>query len=44
MKDKLAEVQRKIAIIEVGVNDQKLLETLRKEEAKLQNQLKPTSQ
>lgn len=40
VKDKLAEVQRKIAIIEVGVNDQKLLETLRKEEAKLQNQLK----
>ena len=40
VKDKLAEVQRKIAIIEVGVNDQKLLETLRKEEAKLENQLK----
>lgn len=40
IKDKLAEVQRQIAIIEVGVNDQKLLETLRKEEAKLENQLK----
>jgi succinoglycan biosynthesis transport protein ExoP len=40
VKDKLAEVQRQIAIIEVGVNDQKLLETLRKEEAKLENQLK----
>jgi len=40
VKDKLAEIQRKIAIIEVGVNDQKLLETLRKEEAKLENQLK----
>lgn len=40
VKDKLAEVQRKIAIIEVGVNDAKLLETLHKEEAKLQNQLK----
>lgn len=40
VKDKLAEVQRQIAIIEVGVNDEKLLETLHKEEAKLQNQLK----
>lgn len=40
IKDKLAEVQRQIAIIEVGVNDQKLLETLHKEEAKLENQLK----
>ena len=40
VKDKLAEVQRQIAIIEVGVNDAKLLETLRKEEAKLENQLK----
>lgn len=40
VKDKLAEVQRQIAIIEVGVNDKKLLETLRKEESKLENQLK----
>lgn len=40
VKDKLAEIQRKIAIIEVGYQDDKLLESLKKEEAKLETQLK----
>ena len=40
VKDKIAEIQRKIAIIEVGYQDDKLLESLRVEEAKLESQLK----